>query len=789
MAIVIETTQINAKFLGGWALNKIMLGIIEIFPNIATTPEPNPSDMFVNGEQGAWYDFYDSMDTKIAFRRNLLLWSESFTTTPMWALRNSVVTPNAILAPDGTMTAARMSEQDITEIFAVFQTVTSNTNNACSVYFKAGERTHGYIVTLGRNPTNGALASNTFFDLTTGVVSGDTTGTMTDVGGGWWRCVAHTNLVPGSLEREIRIGIGDGTVQQVYPGDSTKGLYIWGAQMDATSTATAYQKVTNWDAEFLARFPSHALFQESVGRTPITNVEQPLGLASDKRLAGALGPNIMINGDFSSSAGWSLEQGVTISGGTLNFTDSNGTSAFRLSTGETGKLYEAEFDLISISQGGMRIALGNNFSPTYTVPGHYKIRMVAGSTAQRLWSIGLTTAVCDNFTMREVLGNHAIQATAANRPVLSARKNSLQQTENISNDYWLLGGGGTVSGDSFRPTVMAGWMQSTLGVTVPIGTAYSISLDFMPDGLNAFSAYLGSFGNDRVGVNVDVTNLTMSDLIQGVALPPTNKLITDIGGGWHRLSFTALSQAAAEVLTIRSLGPNDNSNGVNGVRLTKLQLEFGPTATRYQRVNTATDYDTMGFPFSIRWNGVNNNLRTPGPVDFSGSDQLTCFFGAQRYRSAQWEEMVTVADGGQPWNESTNVFQTHVLPNSGMSCGLTTDNLGGRARSVTLFPAIPERTPFITSIGFDVGVTGNGQMPVGRLTIDGALSVAGNPAGTDQNPPMLNQRINLAGVFAGGSGHLLGETSQVVLIGRTPATQEIADTEAFIAKMMEGAIP
>jgi hypothetical protein len=57
MAIVIETTQINAKFLGGLALNKIMLGVIEIFPNIAGAFTPR--DLFRNGGQGVWFDTSD----------------------------------------------------------------------------------------------------------------------------------------------------------------------------------------------------------------------------------------------------------------------------------------------------------------------------------------------------------------------------------------------------------------------------------------------------------------------------------------------------------------------------------------------------------------------------------------------------------------------------------------------------------------------------------------------------------------------------------------------------------
>lgn len=60
MAIVIETTQINAKFLGGLALNKIMLGVIEIFPNIGSVPPAfDPSEFFTGLDDGLFYNFND----------------------------------------------------------------------------------------------------------------------------------------------------------------------------------------------------------------------------------------------------------------------------------------------------------------------------------------------------------------------------------------------------------------------------------------------------------------------------------------------------------------------------------------------------------------------------------------------------------------------------------------------------------------------------------------------------------------------------------------------------------
>lgn len=56
MAIDLGTTRINVKYLGGLTLNKIMLGAIEIFPNIASGVF-TPADLFSATDQGVYSVF------------------------------------------------------------------------------------------------------------------------------------------------------------------------------------------------------------------------------------------------------------------------------------------------------------------------------------------------------------------------------------------------------------------------------------------------------------------------------------------------------------------------------------------------------------------------------------------------------------------------------------------------------------------------------------------------------------------------------------------------------------
>ena len=64
--------------------------------------------LFSNNEQGFAYDPNDLTEEKINWRKNLILYSEEFSSNVL-GLSNSSLTVNSITAPDGTMTADPIS--------------------------------------------------------------------------------------------------------------------------------------------------------------------------------------------------------------------------------------------------------------------------------------------------------------------------------------------------------------------------------------------------------------------------------------------------------------------------------------------------------------------------------------------------------------------------------------------------------------------------------------------------------------------------------------------------------
>jgi hypothetical protein len=73
-------------------------------------------------------------------------------------------------------------------------------------------------------------------------------------------------------------------------------------------------------------------------------------------------------------------------------------------------------------------------------------------------------------------------------------------------------------------------------------------------------------------------------------------------------------------------------DGTSGIYLWGADLRVtsdGVGIPDYQRVNTATDYDTVGFPVYLRADGSNDFLQT-NSIDFTGTDKMTICAGVRK---------------------------------------------------------------------------------------------------------------------------------------------------------------
>lgn len=147
---------------------------------------------------------------------NLLTYSEEF---DQWTIgSNTTVTTNAVAAPDGTLTADRINSPATGNTFISNASVTVGTTYTASVYAKA--------VTPGTNDT---------FTINVGGLSDNASPQLTATAE--WQRFTFT-VTPSSISGGLFYinNEGDGFASDIY---------VWGAQLEEGSTATAYIPTTS----------------------------------------------------------------------------------------------------------------------------------------------------------------------------------------------------------------------------------------------------------------------------------------------------------------------------------------------------------------------------------------------------------------------------------------------------------------------------------------------------------------------------------------------------------------
>jgi hypothetical protein len=157
--------------------------------------------------------------------KNQLRWSQSFTVSG-WFVDGAVVTPSTGLAPDGTTTATSIALGTGSSRIYQFDNSGVLGNKVFSLYVKAGA---GSIITIaavgGTSPSGNATVN-----AAAGTVSGLAGASIVGVGDGWYRV---------SLPVNVNTASGNSTYWTI--GATGAAAFIWGAQLELGSTATAYE--------------------------------------------------------------------------------------------------------------------------------------------------------------------------------------------------------------------------------------------------------------------------------------------------------------------------------------------------------------------------------------------------------------------------------------------------------------------------------------------------------------------------------------------------------------------
>jgi len=405
------------------------------------------------------------------------------------------------------------------------------------------------------------------------------------------------------------------------------------------------------------------LYQDAAGTTPVTAVEQPVGLVLDKSKGLVLGSELVTNGDFSNgTTGWTVGPTSTFSvvDGQIKAVSTSADAAYfgQLVPVVAGKFYEVRFTTVSDGTAKIaRVFVGSFWSGVAITPnsfGTHRVIWQATSTGNvAFWPYGSsggagTYILCDNISVRELPGNHLSQSTAAARPVLSARVNLLTYTEEFDNAAWTKDGGtitadgaispiGTTTAERMTTNGTANTLKSVYQAHSLSAISYTVSVCVKDNGSTSRDFHIFVATNSltvTVGTTYNFDTDTLTTQADATPFSGISASRTSLGSGWYRitLNFTvANAQTVRFYITAPYVAAKAGDFYIWGADLRPSNAGVGLPA--YQRVGAATDYDTTGFPLYLKFDGTDDSLAT-GTIDPGAVDKAQMFAGVRKLSDA-----------------------------------------------------------------------------------------------------------------------------------------------------------
>ncbi len=537
------------------------------------------------------------------------------------------------------------------------------------------------------------------------------------------------------------------------------------------------------------------LFQDSAGTTPVTAVEQPVGLMLDKSKGLVLGSELVTNGTFASgTTGWTLTGGGT-------FTASNGiarlqnpttplaeATVYATITTVVGRWYTFVFTLAGSSAGQtLSVRVGTsaggtqNATSTPVAAGTYRVIFAATATTTYITlNQNVSTADVwsdwDNISVRELPGNHAYQSTSASRPTLRARYNLLTYSEDLSNAVWLLQGvavSATAGASPLGTTAYLVYPTSSGNNRCPyqlfsaVATSITTSVYAKASG-KSWVLFNGGAGFGGTGVWFNVSTGTV-----GTATAGYSGAIQSVGSGWFRLTVTHPAQNNL-ILQVNIVDANGSAavvaNGTDGVLLWGAQLTnpaVFPSNT-YQRVGASTDYATgAAFPPYLFFDGTDDSMLT-NSVDFSGTDKMLVVAGVTKNSDAATG---IVAELSANAASNAGTFVSSAPNGAAANYGLYSRGSVAPASAANASSFAAPITNVYTGIG-DIG----GDLA--RVRVNGALSATDTSdqgTGNFGNYPLFIGSRNQASLRFNGNIYSL------IIAGQSYSSGQISSTESWVA--------
>lgn len=389
-----------------------------------------------------------------------------------------------------------------------------------------------------------------------------------------------------------------------------------------------------------------ALNQTSTGTTPVTAVTDPVGLMLDAHHGLALGAELVDT--MNTAAAWTASGTNTVEqdGDAVKITYvDNAAGALALLSAAAGlssnltvganykvtgyvKINSGSANLVMTDVGETAVSVFA-FSSTSYVPFAFVYNAKHATTDRfRFGSMSAGEIVwIKNISFKPIAGNHAIQATAAARPTWTNRVNQLLSSEAFNNATDWTPAASSITpnaavapdGSTTMDKVVEDSATSSHSLVVSVASRPTIvaanhvtSVYAKAAGRNRFTLY----NNGTSGVVVALFDLAAGTVVSSGGAALVTAGIEAVGNGiyrcWYQFLATAGTSAPSVYLARDShTGITLDSyagDGVSGIYIWGAQLNTGATLSRYQRITTATDFDTAGFPYYLSFLGVDDCL-------------------------------------------------------------------------------------------------------------------------------------------------------------------------------------
>ena len=378
-------------------------------------------------------------------------------------------------------------------------------------------------------------------------------------------------------------------------------------------------------------------------------------------------------------------------------------------------------------------------------------------------------------------GNHASQVTSASRPVLSARVNMLTKTEDFSDaPTWIKSTPGTATyqGTGLKAVVTPNYGMAPNGTQTADRVQLNLNGGASTGDRSGFSVYPGDL---PVGVRTkSVIFLKPLDgttaeqlLLSNIGAPSFGSTVLSqkvdmLQDGWvmiTRINAIGVSSGEWRVQIVGGGGrPNSMDLLVWGGDFRFENESLGLPA--YQRVNTATDYDTAGFPLYLRCDGVDDGMVT-GAVNFSATDKLTVLTGVRKLSDAA---AGTVIEASANWDSGAGKFAV-------FAPGGTVANGFGFRSSGSLPSGVIDVTPYISPVTAVLTCAGDILGDIANMRVNGVqagLSAADQGTG--------NYGTHVLYIFRRGGTNLPfnGRFYGLILRGAQSSQGEITAAEKYL---------